>query len=310
MRTRIVIICTFLLLITQGLFAQDYKDCYKLVAKANYALWNDNDPQRADSIYKRALKYKHKIPHYYLWASFAAGKMNTISKFRRYILQAARLGLGLDYIEENYPYIDSILIKEKLKGKYEKIYSHSVRRNIETSCKIKELFTKDQLIRRGSHFIKNDTSSVQLYQEFFYTTDSNNFFELLTIINDSKFDMADINYDAQFGLYIILSHVMTSDFALPYRDTIFSFLLNQVHNGILCPDNYASSIDRYYMTKYRMNYYCQFYNDELPLFDAENIDSRREEIGLKPLYFEFMQHNNVKNLPKEYLYDTNIVRQW
>jgi len=71
--------------------------------------------------------------------------------------------------------------------------------------------------------------------------------------------------------------------------------------GVITPDFYANCVDRYYGVK-GLNYYCKFYQNELPTYDIENVDKRRSEVFLPPLYFSFKWNNKLDQLPKNYIY--------
>jgi hypothetical protein len=310
MKTIHMFFLLILIMFLQNGYTQDYKDYYKLTTKAYNALTKENNLQKSYDLYKKAFKYKFSFSWDYATAAEVAMKLNKKNEFKKLLMKTAKLGKDINNIKEYYPYTDSIISKYKLKDKYITTYQRSMRPNIETSCKIQMLFIKDQYVRKGAHCISDDTASRKCYTEFFNEVDSTNYFSLMEIIKKPCFNLARVTDEAKNGMFLILAHSLTTNYAIPYIDTIKAVLMSEVKKGHIENVIYANTIDRYYHIMNNMNYYCQFMSKSLPIYDVDNLDKRREAIGLEPLYIKYKNENSLDLLPKEYKYDVNTIEQW
>ena len=105
-------------------------------------------------------------------------------------------------------------------------------------------------------------------------------------------------------------HSVTNRYAKNMADSLVRVLQNLAISGEISNELVACGIDRYYHYSKGVNYYYKFFDRNLPIYDAENLDKRRKEIGLSPLYLFYKNNNHLDRLPKEYKYDINTIEKW
>jgi hypothetical protein len=226
---------------------------------------------------------------------------NNNRKGKKYLYKAALSGLQAS---DSYyaDYFDSLFIKDKnLKTQTIKKYKNYIRNcDIENSIKIIKLFENDQITRSFLRSYEEDTVFLNYKWKEISKSDSVNYYSLIQIINAPDFNSIKLTNDAKYGMATILMHSATNKYANP--DSIFALLKTEMLKGVVSPDFYANCVDRYYGTK-GLNYYCKFYDKELPIYDIRNVDKRRSEVWLPPLYFMFKWKNKLDQLPKDYIYE-------
>jgi hypothetical protein len=126
------------------------------------------------------------------------------------------------------------------------------------------------------------------------------------IYNDFLVFIRTYGYPSQrkYGMYSIYPHFLilhcTANFGITKE--IEQLLLNEIKKGNYHPSAYARIVDRYntWILK-KPQVYGEWISDGVigEIDDIKNIDKRRSELGLEPLY-EFCKKNGLA-LPKNYL---------
>lgn len=286
-------------------FSQDYSEYYKLLAK--FKLTEDSKEKQKINI-KLA-----KAGKGYIYENLRKTRQCCIIpknlRCRRNFYKLARIGFSSEELLLYSINITSFLNNRQV-NKYNKLYSkHFLPTvNLELSLKIIKIFERDKSIRIFKQYFDNDTAHFDDTRKLMRKIDSSNYTEISNILKNTDFDPKKITNEAKLGIGIVLTHASTYDFAIP--DSIFGKLAYLMRIGIISNVFYANSVDRFYLYKYKQNYYYNFYDKDLPIFDVTNIDKRRWEIGLEPLYLKYKYNGNLENLPKDYTYDINTVEQW
>jgi hypothetical protein len=310
MKKILIIIYLNILTINFCLAQTDYSTYYNITN--NYRL-NSPNPESAinindkEALYKKAFSLNKPLA----WDLYvlADGFFNSgnLKKGEDYLLKATAAGFNISETDD-FPFIDSLLKANKnLKDKLNKNYNNYLRKNCDilNSIRILQLFASDQHIR----FYLRDYSEIDtVFRKFrgieIGKCDSINYFSLLKIMRSPNFNSSNLTEEAKFGIGLILTHSATDGFANP--DTVFAILKKEMLKGVVSPEFYANSVDRYYMNNKGMNFYCKFYDETLPIYDIANVDKRRSEVWLYPLYFKFKWNKQLDKLPNDYKYDSTV----
>jgi hypothetical protein len=282
-------------------FAQkDYSEYFKAKSEiAGNVELKDYQNALASRCQKAFTKNK-PIPYDLIIVSNYFYNNNNKRKGEKYLMKAASAGLKPS---ETYfrQYFDSLFIKDKkLEAKTIKRYKNYLRNcDIENSFKIIKLVDNDQITRSFLRGYEKDTAFSDYKWKQVRINDSANYFSLVNILNTPEFNSTKLTIEAQFGMSVILMHSTTNHYANP--DSIFALLKKEMLKGVITPDFYANCVDRYYGVK-GLNYYCKFYHNDLPIYDVENVDKRRLEVFLPPLYLSFKWNNKLDQLPESYIY--------
>ncbi|MEI6764981.1 MAG: hypothetical protein WCM76_05020 [Bacteroidota bacterium] len=290
---------------------KDYSAYYKITCE----FYNNTlDPAKIDyaikniSLLESAFEIIDPLPSDLMNASYYYYILNNRRKGRKYLLQAAKAGAII--LKSEDAYMDSVLNSDKkLRRKYDNFHHHylTTKCDVENSIEIIKLFNMDQHTRSlFSDYSDADSSFYKYKWKDVVKSDSTNYFSLLKILKSPNFNSRNLTSEAQLGLGIVLMHSATERYA--NKDTVFAQLKKEMLNGAISPRFYANSVDRYYMYIKSQNYYCCFYDEELPIFDLQNIDKRRAEVWLYPLYLKFKWNNQLDMLPKDYKYDPDSVK--
>ena len=223
------------------------------------------------------------------------------------LFKACRYGLSYNTMSEE-PKFDSLYRSNALfRRKFDKNYSYYISKkcDVENSIKIIQLHIRDQNCRM--FFINvSDTNVLHFkYYKLMPQIDSMNYFELLKIMKSPGFDSRRLMTEAIVGMGLILTHASTNDFV--NSDTVLSILKKEMFKGCINEYFYANAVDRYYMNIKHLNYYYNFKDKKLPIYDIQNVDKRRKEIGLPPLYIQYKNDDMLDKLPKDYKYDSNTL---
>jgi hypothetical protein len=307
-----IILSSLILIANTICFAQkDYTEYYNITY--NYHL-NSPNPEKVCDINKKEVLFLKAFsindPLANDLFDLADGFYNSgnTKKGEEYLMKAANAGFERSDLEY-YFFIDSLLKSDKkLKEKFEKNYSDFLKNrcDITNSIKIIKLFDSDQLLRiHFSKYYQIDTTNKKSIMKEWIKDDSLNYFSLIEIMKSPGFNSSNLTNEAKLGIGIILTHSATNHYTNP--DTVFALLKKEMLKGVVDPRFYTNSVDRYYMNNKELNYYCNFYDESLPIIDIENVDKRRAEVWLYPLYLKFKWNKQLEKLPKEYKYDVNTI---
>lgn len=305
MHNRKLLILVSAFIYVQVCFSQEnYSKYYEIRSKS--ALSNDYNQAIYYTI--EAFKYNRPLPLDLLSVSsiYAYTKNTKHSNF--YLLKAALSGVSRAEVKL-YSYSDTnLVIDKKLSLKFDRKYNKFLRKKCDllNSFKIIKLAERDQNIRSFySSYSIVDTSFKQFRAMEMIKQDSINYFTLLEIMNKPDFNSSRLTLDARHAIGLILAHSVPANYACP--DSVFSILKREMLKGTIAPEFYAFSYDRYYMYQFGMNYYCVFYNSFMPIYDIQNVDKRRNELWIYPLYVKFEKNGELDKLPKDYHYDSNSI---
>jgi len=165
-------------------------------------------------------------------------------------------------------------------------------------------------MRSASFCSITDTGFTKCYYDFFLETDSLNFYSLKKIMQSENFNYSDLTVEAKKCAFMVIMHSLTNRYTINIRDSVISELKKEMERGNISNQDFASAIDRYYRFAFNKNYFYEFIDKRLPIFDIENLDKRRTEIGLWPLYIKYYQLDIIDKLPKDYNYDIKTIEQW
>jgi hypothetical protein len=199
----------------------------------------------------------------------------------------------LDKIEEDRPFVkvfnnDTINMYYKDIDKVlNRLSSESYQNlNLEYLLELRKLSADDQFIRKNFGQNTKDTIILKYKQIWMQKVDSLNFENLYTLyLKHGPPYISKISDDGFMYFMIVLGHNLTSK-----NQTINSRATNlmheikkmifegEAHNGI-----YSTMFDRMCHDKYNANYYGSFYRKELPMFNYNEVDNYRTEIGLSPI---------------------------
>jgi hypothetical protein len=250
----------------------------------------------------QAFKYNKALPYDLLKISYYYYKQGNQKKGEKFLFRSASKGENvLDTFFGNY-YDSLFKADEEVGKKYQKKYIKALKRSdIYNSIEVIKLFNNDQHIRSYFRSYEQDKSfKIYKWQEV-RKIDSSNYFALIRIMKLAHFDSKKLTLDAQEALGILLTHSLTNDYVNP--DSVITLLKSEMLKGVIDPIFFANAIDRYYFANKGMNFYCNFYDSASPIFDIANLDKRRSEIFLYPLYFKFKWNNRMFQLPTEYKFD-------
>lgn len=171
--------------------------------------------------------------------------------------------------------------------------------NLDISQQILEMYVKDRFIRT-----ELADSCVSVIME---KIDNKNFNTIKGIVTDFGFPtLSQIGVEAWKGLYILLLHSSTlSEQNFQYVD---SLMRKQVDLYILEPWRYANMVDRFFHFNGIPQKYgtCVIFNNDMSktcgdIFEPENLDRRRYEIGLPP-FASYAKAMNFQKIPDTYKY--------
>jgi tetratricopeptide (TPR) repeat protein len=281
-----IIITFFLLLTVKSMHSQTLSDFekYDLFAWKAMLQYKAKDYKSALDNFKKAFKIiPNDSENDYFYAAAAALHLNNDKEAEKLIIKSIKLmNTSKDYFlnfEEFTPYRSRKLFK-KISNDYEK-YKAIFFTNLahpEIYKEIDSLFIKDQEVRNNGGKM--------------HEIDTNNINRLLEITKE---------YGWQKKGWILLWHQSGTygesngvwDFFKPYID-------EQIKNGKMRKDFWARFEDQKSIDKNKKQIYGLYWSqyDEWPIIDIENVDKRRESVGLPPLWY--MSKVYGINPPKEY----------
>jgi hypothetical protein len=303
-----------LLLLSIGSFGQNNYSTYYDV-RYDYSYLKNIDPEQGDEqspteeTFRKAFSLNTALATDLACLATKQIKSGNTKKGKKYLLKTALAGYDVVNGWWESP-IDSMINEDaKLRALLQVNYEIFLTKKCDliNSAKISRLFMTDQNVRTiASEFCAHDSLSCDFGTSEMIKYDSINYFTLLEILETPGFNSAKLTGEAQLGLGIILTHSATQPYA--NADSVFALLKKEILNGILSPQFYANSFDRYYFAEKGLNYYCSLYNSNIPIYDIANIDKRRAEVWLYPLYFKFKWNKQLDKLPKDYSYDPKMIR--
>lgn len=237
-----------------------------------------------DSLFK---KYEPiNLPEYneyttYIACSYILKEKNLSKKIKKGYSKFNNLGLWHKNYKVIYKGLDSILNNNEVLSAKNK-YSENI--DFKLRNKIISMIHNDQESRKNKDFKK---------------------MELLTINHEKSLDSIfkihgfPIKEKIGFGLNgesihfnILLLHLNPSK-----RNSLISFLKENVINGKYSPDEFATVVDREYLEKSNEMYYGQYQNEGLGYVkDAINVNQRRKIIGLPTLEYEAFRRKYILDI--------------
>lgn len=294
--------------LSQTTYIEYYNITYKYYNKSVDAK-NSTNIIIKEALFREAFLSNKPLAWDLFYLADAFYSSGNFKKGTKYLLNAANSGFEISNIGISF-FIDSLLNNDdNLRKSYEKKYCSFLKKNCDliNSIKILKLFQSDEHIRMYFRDYAEDTLFGKFRAYEMIKIDSINYFTLLEIMGTPNFNSSNLTDEAKLGIGIILQHSATRDFA--NTDTVFALLKKEMLKGVINPRFYANCVDRYYMIEKGMNYYCSFYDEDLPIYDIANVDKRRAEVWLYPLYFKFKWSNKLDQLPKDYTYDIDTIGQ-
>lgn len=265
----------------------------------------------AISCYKLAIDYWNDDKNAY----FDLGRIyeqkrdfaNAIVAYRESVLKGffPCTGMHLDgFPDENspaelLPFIQSL---DSLKGIF-----YTKKFNWEFSDLVKRLSGADQFPRdKEDALIGNDTiNHVELSRILGMVDTGYTLSKLLDYMNNHTFPLrSSIDEETAVRFWLIVHHNLQYDTTDPLVVKLQSYVKNAVYQGQYSVYNYIISLDYKYMGKYKKQYYGTYkeknqlgqYTYSRPIDDIENVDKRRAEWHMFPLYLE-QKANELHPLP-------------
>jgi len=289
----------FCIILQSAICQEDYTLYYKRLYYADKLLakkqWD-----KAIIIYDSLIKnYKYSKE-----ASSCAGtlsfKKGNFSKASIYFLKLASLGVEYDdlgyssfdcdlcftnknlyLLEDKVPTFrrSYIVILGKLVSGYNREFDES----------LKSMLITDQAYRADFNISESDPNYKQhkkIINQKRDEVDSLNLIELKRLIKKYGclpiFPM--VSQKSLLAFTLILTHNSTVPWCSKYCDTLLKQVRVRFKNGNCIPPLvFANIIDRKFHHIYNQNYYCQFYDKELSIFEPESLNARRAEIFLQPI---------------------------
>jgi hypothetical protein len=287
MKNSISIFSLLVLFFFKSYGQNSYINYYKQIYQGNFDLaFSMNKPLPYDLMGRSSYYFRNKQFH----------------KGKKFLKKAARCGFNYTDIKE--PYMKNLLNNNlSLYNLVDRSYRNFIAKTCDfnNSILITKLFESDQNIRQIINYNGTDSILHKYLMSKLVECDSINYYSLLKIIKRPTFNSTNLTLESKLGLGLILAHSATNNYA--NADSVLQLLKNEMIKGVVSPVFYSNSVDRYYMYNKKMNYYCQFFDEDLPTYDIINIDKRREIICLPSLYEEFKSSNKLNKLPKDYKYE-------
>ena len=281
-----IIITFFLLLTFTTMHSQTISDFEKYDKLAWQAMiqYKAKDYKNSLENFKNAFKIiPNDSPDDYFYAAAAALNLNNDLEAEKLIIKSIELINASEDFFMNFEEFNTFRSKklfEKISNDYAK-YQTTFFNNLanpEIYKEIDSLFTKDQEIRNnGGNMLETDTRNIN---------------RLIEITKEYGWQKKGwIILWHQRGTYGQINKVWS--FFKPYID-------EQIKNGKMRKDFWARFDDEQSIEKNRTQIYGLYWSqyDEWPISDIENVDKRRESVGMPPLWYD-NQVYGIK-LPKEY----------
>ncbi len=251
------------------------KDYYPYINIAD-SLYGEQKYDSALLYYKKAFNNHIPFNRDVLTATICAYHTNDTSAYE-YLLKSFQLGIPLDLIKKSNRC--KIIRKNISNWKTTKAQYNSIREiylkslNLDLRNQLKKIDKSDQKYRKRI-FVSRKQWRKQTH------IDSVNYNKILEIITQYGYPSEKIigghidNSDAEITAYMVFMHNP--------RKELIEYLLPFVKNGQMSPYRYARIVDRIYYIQHKQQFYGTMYNKhyDFPIWDAQNLNKRRREIGL------------------------------
>jgi len=271
-------------------YPQNYIAYYAAMNQAK-VLMIDSNYTEAYLIIQKAFTKNEPLTNDLVIAYNCAIKLGKHRTAKKYIYAAIEKGYPLSNLQYLEPSNRNKLKERKINSAYKK-YITTV--NIDYSIDLLYLLIADQGVRTWiieysddsltQSIYQNDSLFRENYQTIYYRfmrlTDSINYYELFSKIQEKGLYERKLLFDAYGVADLILNHSIYLCESYNNCDTILSYLKEQVIKGNLSPKDYSRIIDRYFYWKNNMFYYGIMCGSGSMLFEPENANKRRTNIGL------------------------------
>lgn len=259
----------------------------------NFMIYSSNDNYKECIKNFKQIRNTNKLTMWdYYNAAKCATKMNFNLETLNYLEKS--ITLGLDSIEITS---DSTLYNSwiKLKPNYQtlrKNYFATSTFNLELMLSLSNIHNSDQVIRKHWVNYRNDTT----YNKLLTQVDSLNYIMLFSLIkNNGWLSYKLVGAENEYLTSILIHSIKAPwfDWSSEYWQIIINELKSALKNGNENPKTYAVLIDTYQVqVKKEKQIYgtlLTFLNGKIAISeikDINEVDKRRQEIGLFPLHIE------------------------
>lgn len=228
----------------------------------------------------------------------------------------ASLSLGCENNERNYPeFLTANNKTDKYKAFVKKAAIASAKFNAEADMRfsllVKELYTKDQFIREDA-FLNNKDSIIKKFAwEYLYTTDTTSLSQLIAYIQTNGMpDVNKLNEEIFTNFKMLVHHDIATPKESELKEKLRSIIIQAIYDGKL-PNTFLYNALDYEQTllgkKELYGTYYRYTADKKitypNLLDVKNVDKRREEWLLLPLYWSMRYNFDARyQLPEGYEY--------
>lgn len=234
-----------------------------------------------DNLFK---KYEPvNLPEYYEYTTYLAcsyilKEKNISKKIKKGYSKFNNLGLWHKNYKVIYKGLDSILNKSEVVSAKNK-YSENI--DFKLRNKIISMIQNDQESRKNKDFKKMELLSIE------HEKSLDSIFKTHGIPIKEKIGFGINGESVHFN--ILLLHLNPSK-----RNSLISFLKENVINGKYSPDEFATVVDRCYLENSNEMYYGQYKNEGLSYVkDTLTVNQRRRIIGLPTLEYEAFRHKYI-----------------
>lgn len=295
-------ILIILLFFIQKNYSQNVFYAQKKIYLAEYYQKINNDKKALDC-YLRAIKMSpNSVNSYdYLDAAAIAFKLKKNKKAKEILIKSITYQLApYSFIDsydklKDYKKLEEFKVVLKDYNIYEKEYFQNLK-NPAAYLSIMNLITKDQLIRQNE----------KVFDKLTHEIDEENINELMILTQKYGFEPRS---------WLILWHQrgVYSDESNIYWQFFKSYLRNEIKSGNLKKDFFVDFEEFSNKIKdinngsiYTLHGLGNLGSGQ-NFQDIKNLDARRKEVGLPPLYYEYFINND--SLPEEYEYDSkNLLK--
>jgi len=280
----------FLLLLTIILktgYSQNYITYYSAINEVR-VLMIDSNYREAYEIIQTAFKNNESLAADDILAYKCAIYLKKYRHARKHIYDAIKKGYDVSWIEID----DNFRISKKKMLRLYNYYKSLI--DMESTMDLMFMLPSDQSIRLSSldnfedSVIQNiywsDSIFRNTYLELFYRSmrfmDSINYLSIISFIEERGLFEQKLHFHAFGVAELILAHSINFCDSYNNCEVIFEYLKRQVVLGNLEPDMFMRIFDRYYFSKHQCFYYGMYGGLSIELYEPENANKRRTNIGL------------------------------
>lgn len=310
--TNTLIIC-LVAIVANAQFKPEVKSYYEYLNKAKICFVK-KDYSGAVKNYEAAKQFckpqKQDVSTAAYWYELAKDTVKAEQMF------LTSLSLGCENNDRNYPeFLTANNKTDRYKAFVKKAAAASAKFNAEAdihfSLLIKELYTKDQFIREDA-FLNNKDSSIKKFAwEYLYTTDTTSMRELLSYIQSNGMPEANkLSEEILTNFKMVVHHDIATPKQCELKEELRKVITQAIHDGKL-PNTFLYNALDYEQTllgkKELYGTYYRYTADKKitypNLLDAKNIDKRREDWMLLPMYWSMRYNFDGRyQLPEGYEY--------